>query len=56
MSLKAWVWIGMFVGSTVAGFVPLLWGGSLLSMTSFVASFLGGIAGVWAGYELHKRF
>ena len=56
MSLKAWVWIGMFVGSTVGSLVPVLWGESLLSVTSFIASFVGGIAGVWAGYEFHKRF
>ena len=56
MSLKAWVWIGMFVGSAVGSYVPVLWGDSLLSITSFVAGAIGGIAGVWAGYKLHKRY
>jgi hypothetical protein len=56
MSLKKWVWVGLFVGSTVGGFVPMIWGESAISMTAFVTSFLGGIAGIWAGYECHKRF
>jgi hypothetical protein len=37
------------VGGTVGSFVPALWGGSSLSLTSVVAGLVGGIAGVWFG-------
>ena len=56
MSLRSWVWFGFFVGSTIGGFLPALWGESLLSLTGFIASFVGGIAGIWAGYQLYKRY
>lgn len=56
MSLRSWVWLGLFIGSTIGGFLPALWGGSLLSVAAVIASAVGGIAGIWAGYELHKRF
>jgi uncharacterized membrane protein YeaQ/YmgE (transglycosylase-associated protein family) len=56
MSLKQWVWGGLFVGSTVGGFVPMIWGESAFSFSSFVASSVGGILGIWAGYALSRRF
>jgi len=56
MSMKSWVWLGVFVGSTAGGFVPYIWGESAFSMTALFTSFLGGIIGIWAGYKLHQRF
>ncbi len=55
MTLKKWVWLGMLVGSSVGGFVPMIWGDSALSVSGFILSFVGGIGGIWAGYECHKR-
>jgi len=43
---------GGFVGMTVGGFVPDLWGSSSLSLVSVVFGLLGGIAGVWLGARL----
>lgn len=43
--------IAVLVGSTIGGFVPELWGGSVMSISGFVCSFLGGIAGIWAGVK-----
>jgi hypothetical protein len=40
--------VGLFAG----GYVPMLWGASSFSMTSLLASAVGGIAGVWAGVRL----
>ena len=56
MSLKQWVWLGLFVGSTVGGFVPLIWGESALSFASIIASSVGGLLGIWAGYKMSRRF
>jgi uncharacterized membrane protein YeaQ/YmgE (transglycosylase-associated protein family) len=56
MNLKRWVWLGVTVGSAVGGYVPLLWGESAFSITSMVLSFVGGVAGIWAGYKLNQRY
>lgn len=49
---KQLIWLGMFIGSTAGGFVPLLWGGSALSLSSVFLSAAGGILGIWAGYRI----
>jgi uncharacterized membrane protein YeaQ/YmgE (transglycosylase-associated protein family) len=49
---KKFVWIGLFVGSTVGNLVPTLWGGDAISVAGFVCSILGAIVGIWAGYRL----
>ena len=56
MSMKQWVWGGVFVGSTVGGLVPLLWGESAMSFASIIGSTVGGGLGIWAGYQLSRRF
>jgi len=52
--LKTFVWIGLFVGSTVGGMVPELWGESAFGGWSLVLSMLGGFAGIWGGYKLGR--
>lgn len=54
MSMKSCVWGGMFVGSTVGSFVPLLWGADLISFSSILVSSLGAAVGVWGGYMAGK--
>ena len=54
MNPKKMVWLGFFVGSTIGGFIPTLWGDDMLSVAAFVWSVLGGIAGIWAGYRLAR--
>lgn len=53
MSKKA-IWLGMFVGSTIGGFVPMLWRAGLFSVSSVLFSAVGGIAGIWAAYKLTR--
>jgi hypothetical protein len=48
---KKFVWIGLFLGSTVGNLLPLLWGGDAISISGFVFSILGGIVGIWLGYR-----
>lgn len=45
---------GMVVGSTVGSYVPSLWGAGWLSFASIVGSGIGGILGIWAGFQLGK--
>jgi len=46
--------MGTFLGSTVGGYVPLLWGGSLFSLTSILFGVVGGFLGIWFGYQVSK--
>ncbi len=52
MSRKTCIWIGLSVGSLAGGYVPLLWGSDILSVSSIVLSTIGGILGIWLGFKL----
>lgn len=41
--------VGAFVGCTLGGFAPAIWGGSELSLSGVMFGLVGGIAGVWVG-------
>lgn len=49
---KTFIWIGIFVGSTAGGALPLLWGDDMFSVAGFGLSFVGAIAGIFGGYRL----
>ena len=53
---KKFIWIGMFVGSTIGNMLPLLWGGDAISVSGVLLSLLGGIVGIWAGYRLGQSY
>jgi hypothetical protein len=44
--------VGGFSGSSLASFIPALWGGGILASVLF--SVFGGIAGVLLAYQLGK--
>ena len=48
------VWIGMFLGSTVGGYVPSLWGADVFSASSILFPAIGAILGTWAGFRLSQ--
>jgi hypothetical protein len=41
------IWIAIFIGSTIGGFVPALWGGDMLSVAGVLWSGIGALAGLW---------
>jgi len=41
--------MGIFVGSTIGGFVPELWGGDMLSYSGVLLSRVGAFVGLWLG-------
>ncbi len=51
MSKKALIWIGLTIGSAVGGYLPVLWGGGLISFSSVILSAIVGIVGIWLGYR-----
>jgi predicted MFS family arabinose efflux permease len=52
MQTPSIIWIGAFLGSTIGGFIPELWGADFLSFSSILCSALGGILGVWGAFKL----
>jgi hypothetical protein len=54
MSNRSLYWLGAGIGGTIGGFVPALWGGSLLGGWSIILSTVGGIIGLWAAYKFTK--
>lgn len=52
MSSKSLVWIGLFVGSAIGGYIPTLLGDNFLSYTSAILTAVGGIIGIWIGFKL----
>jgi len=55
MSSKKLIWIGMFIGSTVGGMVPSMWGDDMISVSGLLLSLAGGILGIWGGYRIAKQ-
>jgi hypothetical protein len=47
--------LGMFFGSMLGGYLPVLWGDSAFSMTSVLTSTIGGLFGIWVGYHLARK-
>lgn len=52
MDTKKLVWIGMFVGSAIGNYMPLLWGGGSFSFSSIILGSVGGLLGIWGGFKL----
>jgi uncharacterized membrane protein YeaQ/YmgE (transglycosylase-associated protein family) len=47
MGGRSAIGFGGFVGMTVGGFVPELWGASSFGLSSFLFGIVGAVAGIW---------
>ena len=54
MEPKKLIWMGVLIGTTVGGALPLLWGNSAFSFSLVVLAAVGGILGIWGGLKLSK--
>jgi hypothetical protein len=53
METKHYIWLGIFVGSTVGSLIGYwLDHGNGLGAWTFILGTVGSIAGIWAGYKL----
>jgi len=52
MDTKKMCYIGAFIGSAIGGYIPVLWGGEMLSLSGVFFSMIGGVAGIWVGYRI----
>ena len=55
MFQNKFIFLCLFIGSTIGGYIPLLWGDNFLSMTSVLFSGVGGLAGIYIGYSLQQK-
>ena len=50
------IWFGLFVGSSLGGYLPTLFGADMFSLWALLGGTVGGVAGVFAGNAAAKRF
>jgi hypothetical protein len=53
--MKFLIMVCATIGLTAGNYLPLLWGGSSLSLPAVLLSGLGGITGIWFGYKMGIR-
>lgn len=44
--------IGMVIGSSIGGYLPLMLGADILSMWTIVGTLIGGVLGIWLGLKM----
>jgi hypothetical protein len=52
MGSRAVIWVAIFIGSTIGGAVPGLWGAGMFSYTSLLLSGIGALAGLWIAVKM----
>ena len=55
MNSRPFVWMGMFLGSLVGGYLPTLWGADVFSMSSIILSTVGALAGIYVGFKISQN-
>jgi uncharacterized membrane protein YeaQ/YmgE (transglycosylase-associated protein family) len=50
--MRARIWLGILIGSSVGGLIPELWGGDLISYSGVLLSGVGAFVGLWIAYKL----
>jgi hypothetical protein len=51
---KTIIMAGMVIGSYAGSCIPLIWGGSLLSMSSILFGGAGALAGIYVAFNLSR--
>jgi uncharacterized membrane protein YeaQ/YmgE (transglycosylase-associated protein family) len=49
---KGLLMLGLLIGSLIGGYVPSIFGASLLSLWGLVGSTVGAILGLWIAYRI----
>jgi hypothetical protein len=52
---RKFIFIFLFLGGFIGGYFPLLWGASPFSFSSVIWSAIGGLVGIYVGYNVNKR-
>jgi len=48
------IWLGLFIGSTIGSYIPCLWGSSIFSVPSLIGGVVGGLGGILVGFKLSQ--
>jgi uncharacterized protein YcfJ len=52
--VRSTIWIGILIGSTIGGLIPLLWGDGMFSYSSVLLSGAGAFVGLWIGAKISR--
>ena len=52
MPSRVSIWIALFIGSTIGGMIPELWGAEMLSYTSLILGGVGALVGLWIAIKM----
>ena len=52
MESKRLITLLTFVGGTIGGYLPVLWGGSAFSFSSILLSAVGAVVGIYFGWKM----
>jgi predicted MFS family arabinose efflux permease len=47
--MQASIWVGIFIGATIGGLIPELWGGDMISYSGVMLSGVGAFADCGSG-------
>jgi uncharacterized membrane protein YeaQ/YmgE (transglycosylase-associated protein family) len=54
MQSRSLIWMGVFVGSTIGGLIPELWGDGMFPYSSVLLSEVGALVGLWIGFKMSR--
>lgn len=54
MDSKKTIYFFMFIGGTIGGYLPLLWGGEVFSFSGIIFNALGALLGIYIGFKLTR--
>jgi hypothetical protein len=54
MDSKRTIYFGMFLGGTIGGYLPVLWGDSYFSFWSLLLNAVGAIIGIYIAFKLTR--
>jgi hypothetical protein len=52
MQSRSFIWIGVFIGSTIGSLIPGLWGDGVFSYSSVLLGGAGALVGLWIGFKI----
>ena len=56
MTDKQRVYLGMFLGSLIGGYLPVIFGVDAFSLWSIVGSIIGGLIGIYVFYKMGSGY
>jgi hypothetical protein len=53
---KTFIILGMVLGSSIGGYLPMLFGVDMFSLWPVVGSTIGGFGGIWLAYKVSEEY